>query len=158
MQQQIRQRVMYEDGSLLGRPASAQGRFTSPANRAAAAPPGFDTLESNHAPAAEDLDPAMAQALATLSASGNLTPQQIQQLQMQLRQTASPADKNAKMAQTIQKPSTPQPRGTAGNSPTRSKEKRDPSPTMNGEGSSPVRSALLEEFRTNKTKKYELSV
>ncbi|KAJ3328800.1 mRNA binding protein puf3 [Kappamyces sp. JEL0680] len=44
-------------------------------------------------------------------------------------------------------------RATSGPSPTR-KDKRDQSPTSGG--SSPVRSALLEEFRTNKNKKYDL--
>src|SRR4051812_49154742 len=87
-QMRIRAQGVYEnDVAFLHRPASAQGRFVSPSARAAfQAPPGFDNQPvSSPAIHTEGLDPAMAQALEALSAAGNLTPQQIQQIQMQLR-------------------------------------------------------------------------
>ena len=155
---QLRQRagdVFAQEASYLTRPASAQGRFSSsPASRyatAAAAPPGFDNSDTNM----PGLDPAMAQALATLSAAGNLSQAQIQQIQMSLRY-GSPGPNNGAGDMSKNMGMKNQPR--TGPSPNRNnKNGRDQSPTSNG-GSSPVRSALLEEFRSNKNRKYDLRV
>jgi hypothetical protein len=113
-------------------------------------------------------DNAMMQALQTLS--GNLTPMQMQQIQMQLARNrpAPPTAAN----QWDKKPSRPShgivvpPRGYAStNTSPSQKHKPEPpsrsagsSPTQTNGGDSPVRSALLEEFRTNKNRKYELAV
>jgi hypothetical protein len=147
---QVRQRtgdVFEQESAFLTRPASAQGRFSgSPVTRYAA-PPGFDNTESNM----NGLDPAMAQALATLSAAGNLSQAQIQQIQMQLRYgSPGPGGDMSK--------NTGKNQIRSSSSPSRKdKNGRDQSPTSNG-GSSPVRSALLEEFRSNKNRKYDLRV
>ena len=127
---------VYEQ-DFLPRPASAQGRYVSPASRSFA-PPGLDS-------GSDGIDPAMAQALATISAAGNLTPQQIAQIQMQLRINSPVGGQSANRQQRSQ------PHRTA--SPARSR--RDHSPTGD---TSPVRSALLEEFRASKNRKYELKV
>lgn len=153
--QQMRHRAqgVYEhEAAFLARPASAQGRFASPASRPFApqspAPPGFDT--------GNNLDPAMAQAMATLSAGGNLTPEQIQQIQMQLRFNSPVAGQPAPMQrQQTQPRKDPYSRSA---SPTRSHQTGGHSPTSNGEGHSPTRSALLEEFRSSKNRKFELKV
>lgn len=155
---QLRQRtgdVFAQEASYLTRPASAQGRYSSsPASRyagAAAAPPGFDNSDTNMA----GLDPVMAQALATLSAAGNLSQAQIQQIQMSLRY-GSPgpnnvtADASKNMAAKNQSRTVPSPNRN-------NKNVREQSPTSNG-ASSPARSALLEEFRSNKNRKYDLRV
>jgi hypothetical protein len=132
---------VYEQ-EFLPRPASAQGRFVSPASRAFA-PPGLE----NDTMGSEGIDPAMAQALATLSAAGNLTPQQIAQIQMQLRINSPVGGQSANRQRHQQ--------GSQRNaSPARS-SRRDHSP---GGDTSPVRSALLEEFRSSKNRKYELKV
>jgi hypothetical protein len=94
----------------------------------------------------EGIDPAMAHALATLSAAGNLTPQQIAQIQMQLRINSPVGGQSANRPRTQQNPH-------RNASPARSR--RDQSPTGDA---SPVRSALLEEFRASKNRKYELKV
>ena len=149
---QFRQRtvdVFEQESAFLSRPASAQGRFSgSPATRYAAAPPGFDNSDSN----SNGLDPAMAQALATLSAAGNLSQAQIQQIQMQLRfGSQSPGD----MSKTV--PMKGQTRSSS--SPSRKdKNGRDQSPATSNGGSSPIRSALLEDFRSAKNRKYDLRV
>ncbi|KAI8895622.1 armadillo-type protein [Globomyces pollinis-pini] len=141
------------------RPASAQGRFTN--SPRVQAPPGFDTE-----PSVNDvlLDPAMAQALAALSAAGNLTPLQIQQIQMQLKvnvaQNAVPANNN----QWQDKPrmaaqprvETRAPNFYQNQSPTSPVRNNRSSPVSNGDSSPGSRSALLEEFRNNKTRKFEL--
>jgi hypothetical protein len=119
--------VMFEE-EYPARPASAQGRFVS------APPPGLEKDTS--------MDPAMAQALATLTASGNLTPAQVQQIEQQLRQPQQPPQQWEDKKKHHKKKS---------HSPTRSKNS---SPTSD---SSPTnRSAILEDFRTSK-KKYELT-
>lgn len=154
---QMRQRqneVFDQEATYLSRPASAQGRFASPGS-SRYGPPGFDASQSLQ------LDPAMAQALATLTAAGNLTPQQIQQIQMQLRFGSPTPQSNATGSNDVNKM-----QGKMGGyqqqsrttSPNRRGDKRDHSPTSNNGGTSPTRSPLLEEFRANKNKKYDLSV
>lgn len=128
------------------RPASAQGRFSSPAY---APPPGFGATE----PAAGELDPAMAQALATLQSAGNLTPAQIQQIEMQLRyNTSQESTAYEKKAIRSESPKREKLQRTNG-SPVRNNRNQSPS---SNDGSPTNRSALLEEFRNNKSKKYEL--
>jgi hypothetical protein len=114
------------------RPASAQGRFVT------APPPGLGgggDLKS--------MDPAMVQALATLTASGNLTPAQIQQIELQLRQTHNPQQPTWDEKKKNKKKNTSPSRSKNGSSAS------DSSPTN--------RSAILEEFRNNKNKKFELT-
>jgi hypothetical protein len=178
MRQRNHQEVFEQESNYLVRPASAQGRFTSPGSRLSGPmippsqvpPPGFDNEDM------PELDPNMAQALATLSAAGNLTPQQIQQIQMHFRYSSPVANGNPdmmKMKKTEMVGASPGGGGGGGaaaalispapgyqksqttGSPTR-KDKRDHSPTSGG--SSPTRSALLEEFRSIKNKKFELKV
>jgi hypothetical protein len=99
----------------------------------------------------------MSRALATLTASGNLTPSQIQQLETQLRNGSvtpsnSPWDEQKKPSiQSVKEVK----RNQRNNSPVRT---QNGSPTSTGETSPSQRSAMLEEFRNNKNKKYELKV
>ena len=147
-------------GMGINRPQSAQGRFVNTGNYGA--PPGLQDMNKPN-----DIlsDPAMVQALQTLSAAGNLTPQQIQQIQMQLamntnRQPMNAWDKKPNLRapqprRDFAQPTTsPQHRGRPESMTAKSAET---SPTGTG-GESPVRSALLEEFRNNKNRKYELRV
>jgi hypothetical protein len=131
------------------RPASAQGRFASPSH---APPPGFGATET----APSLLDPAMAQALATLQSAGNLTPAQIQQIEMQLRyNTTQETPVYEKKPVRSESPKRDKHQGRSG-SPVRHRDNnRNQSPTST-DGSPTNRSALLEEFRNNKSKKYEL--
>ncbi|KAJ3273912.1 mRNA binding protein puf3 [Terramyces sp. JEL0728] len=141
------------------RPASAQGRFSNPNSPARGAPPGLvDSDKANDVL----LDPAMAQALAALSAAGNLSPLQIQQIQMQLRLTQNTNNSNQwEKSNSHQQPTRQEShsrrdgyQSATATSPTRNR--MDTSPTSNHDSSPNSRSALLEDFRNNKNKKYEL--
>lgn len=137
--------VFEQDASYLNRPASAQGRFANSNNRFNA-PPGFSSSEP-----IQEMDPAMAQALQTLISAGNLTTVQIQQIQSQMRlNTNRPAN-----SQNSARDTGYQSHRSTGSSPTRSKD-RNHSPTSNSESSPTSRSALLEDFRNSKNKKFEL--
>lgn len=159
----------------IDRPASTQGRFvnTSPQsgrNRFNGGPPG---LQTNLPETRNDIlqDPQMLQALQTLQSAGNLTPQQMQQIQMQLAINSRPLSQQSQNQ--WDKKHVPATRATAiptrgyasANTSPQQKTRPEPisrsadnSPIINGGGESPVRSALLEEFRTNKNRKYELRV
>ncbi|KAI8907870.1 armadillo-type protein, partial [Gorgonomyces haynaldii] len=137
------------------RPASAQGRIVNTGGYGP--PPGFNKEPQ------DVVDPNLMQALQTLSAQGNLTPQQIQQIQMQLAITNnSQPPARPQSAWDHKKPSTKQQqpapirREFTPTSPThRPKDppKQEVSPTNDA---SPLRSHLLEEFRNNKNRKYEI--
>ena len=100
----------------------------------------------------------MIQALQTLSSAGNLSAEQIQQIQRQLEMNSRPAP--AAERKPAARIATPRRDFTSPvNHTTRNDKSRSPetSPVRNG-GGSPVRSLLLEEFRNNKNRKYELRV
>jgi hypothetical protein len=117
------------------RPASAQGRFMT------APPPGL----SNSVAKKEDyaMDNTMAQALATLSAAGNLTPAQIQQIEMQLRSNQSSSSSWEEKKKPVKKGKSVSPSRSKNGSPG-----SDTSPTN--------RSTILEEFRNNKNRRFEI--
>ncbi|KAJ1338856.1 hypothetical protein BSLG_006493 [Batrachochytrium salamandrivorans] len=151
------------------RPSSAQGRFVATNGRVAGAPPGlggnFSGLESR--PGEGYMSPAMMQALATISAAGNLSPQQIHQIQMQMALNSAGRSSSgtspiggSNLRDANQRPrrdfSSPVNGGFAGSGT--SSTRRDgrsemSSPTLD---SVTIRSALLEEFRNAKNKKFEL--
>lgn len=180
------------DAYSINRPASAQGRF-GPTSRFSAGPgatpPGFGNVSTQMANLAGAFhggaDPnAMAQALAVLSASGTLTPHQIQQLQMQI--AVATANGGSPTLSNLPGSGTPG-RGDSKrkvNLPLQTQSIRREynngavySPSSNGPMSAPLsgsrrpgdilgspvppesnRSAFLEDFRTNKNKKFELQV
>lgn len=169
LQQRAARGGLFDSESAFGinRPASAQGRFMNTSQNARfGAPPGLNEPKQQ-----QDIlqDPAMLQALQTLSLAGNLTPQQIQQIQMQLALNQRP-NQNQPQNQWDKKPAQPQAARTQPTTPSRGyaasintsptmknrSEPSDGSPTHSGD--SPIRSALLEEFRTNKNRKYEIRV
>jgi cytoskeletal protein RodZ len=146
---------VFDTSNYPNRPASAQGRFS---NAVSGAPPGFGGAEAIRT---GELDPAMAQALATLSAAGNLTPAQIQQIEMQLRFNSQDASSLwAEKPRAAHNDNSKREKNFGSNrsaiSPNRGRDNRTLSPTS--ESSPTNRSALLEEFRNNKSKKYELRV
>lgn len=102
------------------------------------------------------MDPIAAQALATLSAAGNLTPGQIQQIENQLRQNSQTPvnswdDKKKSQLHSNNR------RGNR--SPGKSPERRDARNETSPKSSTPGnRSEILEDFRNNKNRKYELKV
>lgn len=127
------------------RPASAQSGYP----KLNMPPPGLSDFSSSTS------DSTMNQVLATLIASGNLSMTQIQQIESQLRgsQTQQWPEKGRSSRDSTGKPDL----NSAGNSPIRPKDGRR-SPGTASDSSPTRRSALLEEFRNNKTKKYELRV
>ena len=124
------------------RPSSAQPVYTS----AKMPPPGLTDYSL------QTSDPTMNQVLATLIASGNLSMTQIQHVEAQLR--GSPNKQWPDNGRTFRDAHEALQSGT---SPTRVKDGRR-SPGTASDASPTRRSALLEEFRNNKTKKYELRV
>jgi hypothetical protein len=166
LQQRAARGGLFDSESAFGinRPASAQGRFVNTSqNSRYGAPPGLKE------PKQQDIlqDPAMLQALQTLSSAGNLTPQQIQQIQMQLALNSRPLAPSNQWDKKSHNRAQPVPtRGYASaNTSPQQKNRAEPmmsrsadhSPIMDN-AESPTRSALLEEFRTNKNRKYELRV
>jgi hypothetical protein len=102
------------------------------------------------------MESTASQALATLIASGSLTPAQIEQIESQLRGT-SPWQDKGRTNNGVRDSHPRKDKSNRGNSsPNRSKDNRR-SPTSN-DGSPVFRSALLEEFRTSKNRKYDLRV
>jgi hypothetical protein len=214
-------RGMFEtDPSYLpNRPASAQGRFvnttTGGKGKLGNAPLGFNAefgvgSKDSHKNNDMFMNPAVAQALAALGVAGNLSPQQLQQIQMQVAITAARNGNlsintnditamsnsnhgnmihSAHVGNSIKKTRTPNGvssaiphssgsimRGsrdyTYGHGPTPSSgsaaggskrhhhhhEGRSPDSASPTAQSDVVRSLLLEEFRNNKNRKFELQV
>ncbi len=153
-----------ESAFSINRPASAQGRFVNTSQAPARynpGPPGFPQQDAQ-------VDPAMMQALQTLTANGNFTPQQIMQIQMQLTQgnaQARPQSQNQWEKKPAANSVRPPPRPFSA-APSTSPQMRhgglQPRPVDAGHESyipgDPSRSALLEEFRNNKNRKYEVRV
>ena len=133
-------RLEPEIGDYPLRPVSAQSGFPS-----MQMPPGLNDFTPN-------ADNTMNQVLNTLIASGNLSMTQIQQIESQLR--GSPAQQWSDKRGFRDSATKREPNST---SPVRPKDGRK-SPGTASESSPTRRSALLEEFRNNKTKKYELRV
>ncbi|KAL5033814.1 mRNA binding protein puf3, variant 3 [Batrachochytrium dendrobatidis] len=160
LQQRASRGGMFDSGTIFvpNRPASAQGRFVATNGRVAGAPPGFD-----YKPNEGYMSPTVIQALAALSTAGNLSAQQIQQIQMQMAlnsgQGATSPVGNGSSRDAKQKPrrdfSSPTNGSFSGSVSGTRREGRSEmsSPTMD---SATVRSALLEEFRNAKNKKFEL--
>lgn len=154
-----------ESAFSINRPASALGRFVNTPqalpSRYGSTPPGLSGNQDM------SVDPATLQALQTLSANGNFTPQQILQIQMQLAQ-GNAQQRPQSQNQWEKKPSinaSRQPPRPFTASPSTSPQARTPSHSMGGrimdgnEGLVPgeaPRSQLLEEFRTNKSRKFEV--
>nr|KAJ3418263.1 hypothetical protein HK105_000130 [Polyrhizophydium stewartii] len=209
LQQRAARGGMFDSESIFvpNRPASAQGRFVGTSGRVAGAPPppgfndpffgtaasaGSSPMGAGPSPLAGTgleytkpeafLNPAMMQALAAISAAGNLTPQQIQQIQIQMalnvtqgRAGAAPgmgqrvggggvvgADGKQKMRRDFVSPSgSGFPNGNGGNGGAGGSRRGDGRGDMGhgaggGGDMASVRSPLLEEFRNTKNKKFEL--
>ncbi len=122
-------------------------------NKGLIQPPGL-SLDTS----ANDIlkNPAMAQALATLGAVGNLTPLQLQQIQNQLKINTHGGNSWPENPRPAQGPPSPKRENLYYQQKQESPQNKT-SPTVSSNDShTGTRSAILEDFRNGKLKKFEL--